>query len=66
MIMNTEVFNIATNGWISNGMNAHKEENCDGHVPPRTIDDLEADLLDALMETSCRWWVIGLAEKKRH
>ena len=47
-------------------LNAHiyKEENGRGHIPPETIDDLGTDLLDALIETSCRWWVVELQEKK--
>lgn len=47
-----------------NHAHIYKEENGEGHIPPETIDDLGIDLLDALMETSCRWWVIELAEKK--
>jgi len=42
----------------------YKEENGQGHIPPETIDDLGIDLLDALMETPCRWWVIELSEKR--
>jgi sugar phosphate isomerase/epimerase len=41
----------------------YKEENGDGHVPPMTIDDLGIDLLDALIKTRCRWWVIELKER---
>ena len=41
----------------------YKEENGEEHVPPETIDDLGIDLLDALIETPCRWWVIELKEK---
>ncbi|MFH1624675.1 MAG: TIM barrel protein [Pseudomonadota bacterium] len=42
----------------------YKEENGKEHLPPKTIGDLGIDLLDALMETSCRWWVIELRERK--
>ena len=47
-----------------NHAHIYKEENGEGHIPPETINDLGTDLLDALLETSCRWWVIELAEKK--
>ena len=39
-----------------------REEN-GTHFPPETIDDIGIDLLDTLMESSCRWWVIELSEK---
>lgn len=42
----------------------YKEENGDGHVPPDTIDDMGEDLLDVMIDTSCKWWVIELPEKK--
>lgn len=41
----------------------YKEENGGGHVPPETIEDLGVELLDALIESPCRWWVIELKEK---